>query len=364
MTSGLSTRPVAADLARARQIPQYVTIQYLRALAALGVVAFHALETSAHRFPLGAAGVDVFFVISGFIMWTVSHREARPAVFLWRRITRITPPYWIATLLIAAIAVIRPKFLWGVQMQPAHLLQSLLFVPHLDPMGRPYPLLLQGWTLNYEMFFYVAFALSLFLPRRSQLLALTAVLLGLGAVGLAARPEAPAAHTYTSPLLWEFAAGAWLAWLSERGIARGAVLGAILVLAAVAGFVLAGARDVQESPLRWLVWGAPALALVAGAVCLEGAGRCVVWRPLKLIGDSSYSIYLFHVPVLAACYRLFAHAPVLVMVAGALVASAVAGVVMYEWMERPLMRWAHRIGPRQAQPAPAMANTRLDQAAV
>lgn len=316
------------------------SIQYLRAIAALGVVAFHALESSPHRFVTGAAGVDVFFVISGFIIWTVSAREPRPSLFLRRRLWRIAPAYWIATLLVAALAIMRPHLLWRVEPQPGHLLLSLGFIPHLDPFGRLYPLLIQGWTLNYEAFFYVLFAVLLFLPRRWQLPSLLAAMLGLAALGWTLRPASPVAHTYTDPLLLEFAAGVALAAARDRGWLAGPLKGAGLVVLALAGFALTADRDLESDALRWVYWGAPAVALVAGAICLEQARAVPNLGWLTLLGDASYSIYLFHVPILAVVSRVTATAPIPVQLAASLAAAALGGLVAFRFVERPLGRLA------------------------
>src|SRR3984957_156703 len=107
-----------------------LSIQALRALAALAVVAYHALQWDRGGFDVGRAGVDVFFVISGFIMWHVtSGREVVPGAFLWRRITRVAPLYWLATFGVLAVALAWPAFLPEVRPGWRHLALSLAFVP-------------------------------------------------------------------------------------------------------------------------------------------------------------------------------------------------------------------------------------------
>ena len=157
-----------------------VSIQYLRAVAALLVVFYHTIyqikeyqglfESGIWRF--GASGVDIFFVISGFIMWvTAAARPTRPLAFMRNRIVRIVPMYWIVTLGLFTLSSILPNAIMIVDTTPGHLARSLLFIPHPDPAQpeRLWPLLLTGWTLNYEMFFYSIFACALLLPRRLML---------------------------------------------------------------------------------------------------------------------------------------------------------------------------------------------------
>jgi exopolysaccharide production protein ExoZ len=109
---------------------QFLSIQYLRALAALSVVLFHEAENSGYSFPVGQAGVDLFFVISGFIICVVTEsKEADPSRFFWRRLARIVPLYWCATFLTVIICLIRPHLLWGVDISFYHVAASL-FLSH------------------------------------------------------------------------------------------------------------------------------------------------------------------------------------------------------------------------------------------
>jgi exopolysaccharide production protein ExoZ len=355
-------QPVAAP----RRLPQFLSIQYLRAIAALGVVVFHALEAAPLRFGMGAAGVDIFFVISGFIMFGLTEgAEARPGLFLWRRAARVAPMYWIATAVIAAIAVLRPNFMWMAPVTLDHLAKSLLFIPHYDLRGKIYPVVQQGWTLNYEMFFYLAFAAALFLPRRAQLPALTAAFALLAAIGLALRPANAAAATFTSPLLLEFVAGAWLGRAWAGGWARNRRLGLSLLALGAAALGAQAVLGLELVAWRAVAWGVPGLCLVAGAVMIEADGGAPCWRPLKALGDASYSIYLFHTPVVALSYRLFKHGLHGPRVAFVLAASAGAGWIAYRLVERPLTRALHKLPwpARPASPIPVEASVKAEPAA-
>ena len=130
---------------------QIVSIQYLRSFGALAVVASHV----DHSAVVGQSGVDLFFVISGFIMWTMSARPIAPLAFLWNRMLRVVPLYWVATLLMALH-----------QRAPLHdVVRSMFFVPYFGAGDQIWPVLVQGWTLNYEMFFYIL--IGLVLPLRA-----------------------------------------------------------------------------------------------------------------------------------------------------------------------------------------------------
>ena len=321
-----------------------LSVQYLRAAAALAVVVFHAMESTATKFPVGAAGVDVFFVISGFIMWTLTApAQIRGSAFLWRRFIRIAPPYWIATLLAAALAVVRPGFLWAPPFDAADLLRSLAFVPYMDDWGRTYPVLVQGWTLNYEMFFYLVFAAALFAPLRWRLAGLSVFFLALAAAGLLMVHRGPAAATYTDLQVLEFVMGAWLgeAWL--RGRLGGVRLGVALIATALAAFAATQMLGLREGPWRVLYWGLPALGLVSGGLCLERAGLIGRWRIPKALGDGSYSIYLFHLFALAVVDRVLAQAPIALRVGAGTVAAAAAGYVLFLALERPMTAALRRL---------------------
>ena len=307
---------------------QFQSIQYLRAAAALGVVAFHTHMTG----PLGQIGVDVFFVISGFIMWLVIQRESRPGDFLLRRVLRIWPLYAFATLVMAVH-----------NSAPVHeVIKSLLFVPYRDAAGQAWPVLVQGWTLNYEMFFYLVLALCLFLPKARQLPAMTGVMTLLVATGLILRPTGAVAATFTGPLLLEFVAGLWLGWLAAAGRLPRTAVSLGLVALAVVGMALT--RDFGGDE-RWraLIWGPSAVLLVAGALGLEQGGRVRTWAPLLALGNASYSIYLFHPFVLKTVVRHAAFLPTPLVVLVVMAVCSAVGLVAYFVVEKPLTQLFHRL---------------------
>jgi exopolysaccharide production protein ExoZ len=332
---------LAPHTSERRALAEVRSIQYLRGFAAFGVLIFHAAERAGGAFGLGAAGVDVFFVISGFIMWmTTCQRPTSPARFLVRRAQRIIPLYWGLTLLVAAVAIMVPAAFPAMQVSGEAVTKSLLFVPYRDPAGLIAPLVIPGWTLNYEMFFYALFAVGLLAPERLRPWLVSAALVALVAVRPLGDVEHPIWATYTNPLLLEFAAGIWLgkAWAEDR--LPGVRAGWGLVIAGLVGLAVSGVSGVDVERARLLIWGLPALALVTGAVCLERAGAVPRWRPLGLLGDASYSLYLVHGLAISAVVRILtqvglAH-PAVILTCGIL-AGLVAGIVVYRLVEKPLM---------------------------
>jgi exopolysaccharide production protein ExoZ len=171
---GAGVKPPAGSLSDAKQ--RILSIQYLRASAALMVVFHHARDQFAdfpapfHTSP-GKAGVDLFFVISGFVMvFVTSIRERSPRQFLESRATRIVPIYWFYTLVCFALLCIAPRLFTANEASARHLIFSLLFVPHASfaTVGLLSPLVKLGWTLNYEVFFYIVLTAAMFViaPRR------------------------------------------------------------------------------------------------------------------------------------------------------------------------------------------------------
>jgi exopolysaccharide production protein ExoZ len=325
-----------------------VSIQYLRAAAALMVVFFHAEGMAGEYFnagwpSFGAAGVDVFFIISGFIMWvTTAPGRMTPASFMASRIVRIVPLYWLMTLLLYCGWLI---FRDASSVPPIQsLVESLLFIPFASARtGEIQPLLITGWTLNYEMFFYAIFACGLLASRHYRLL-LVGVLLGaLVASRYFAVPSNPIALTYTSPLLIEFVIGCVLGLMYEGNALPRPVIAMSLLI--VGSMLLLSSGMFSASCIgggRFVRWGLPAFLVVIGALSLEPLLK--VWRAPMLLGDASFSIYLTHSVVLSTLKS------VVLIVAGSLpplmaggfivagcAASITAGVLVYRFVESPLL---------------------------
>ena len=333
------------------------SIQYLRGFAAFGVLLFHAADRAGYVFGVGAAGVDVFFVISGFIMWVVTCRKSpSPGDFLIRRVQRIVPLYWGLTLATAAAAIAIPGAFPAMRPTLSHVGQSLLFIPHRGETGAIAPLIVPGWTLNYEMFFYLLFGAGLMAPARWRPLALSAALLGLAALGPLGDARNPLWATYTNPLLLEFGAGVWLGKAWSEGRLPGRAAAWTLVVAGLVGFTAVTLGGVNIEPVRILAWGLPALLLVTGAVSLERAGPLPHWWPLRALGDASYSVYLVHGLAISAAFRLLqpiVDAPIPTFIVS-VIAGVAAGLTVYQFAEKPLMK-LFRTGMAAKRPGPAIA---------
>lgn len=300
---------------------------------------------------IGNAGVDLFFVISGFIMVHVTHGRDQTCLGFWiDRLRRIVPLYWFYTLLMASIALFLPFILKTAEFDAIHILKSLFFIPSYHPNpaynDHVWPLLVQGWSLNYEMFFYFVFgSLMVFGSIWIRTGGLTLILVVLVVLGQIFGSADPAWRTYTSPLLLEFLAGAGIgvAYLRGNMITR---KGAWLCITIGLGlFVLAIWRPGWAEG-RAIVWGLPSVFLVVGALGLEtGRGS---FRTLNLLGDASYSTYLSHtftLGVIGVLWGRFGNGSALfdgLMFLFALVASAAIGILSYQLIEQPMDQWLRR----------------------
>jgi peptidoglycan/LPS O-acetylase OafA/YrhL len=319
------------------------SVQALRAFAAWLVVFHHFMQIfydfrsdnllGQFLSERGAVGVDVFFVISGLVIYLSTQGREQPAhEFLINRIVRIAPAYWLYSLIAGFIILFAHRvmpiqvFDWG------HLMRSLLFIPAQNPAGYGfYPTLPVGWTLNYEMFFYTIFGL-LFLVRERWRLPLLVVTLLLVNLVLARQPWF--SDFYRNSIIFEFLLGVFIGVLYRYGwLLRSAWLPLLLVS------VAAGVIYVFDESSRLLHWGLPSALIVFAFLSLEPwfAGR--QW--LKRLGDRSYSVYLVHVILLSLGWyiqqRLDLNAELVLLACIPFIHFTSS--ISHEWVEKRLGRW-------------------------
>jgi peptidoglycan/LPS O-acetylase OafA/YrhL len=345
------------------------SVQALRAFAALSVAILHVLHEASPLDPTGLierwhnalpweAGVDLFFVISGFVMVHASvdlfGRRGSPATFMARRLIRIVPIYWTATTLFLIVALATPDSVTHDDLSFGHVVMSYVFLPSRRADGSIQPIYSLGWTLNYEMFFYVVFAACIALPRRR---ALAGVALFLGAAMALHRlvpPQATALVFWTDGRMLEFLLGIAVAVIAGKGAAFPTAIRVALALIALALLVVAHRCSVASGPV---ITGVPVCLLLSAAVL----GRPVrVPGALLLLGDASYSLYLVHPfamrPIGLVWQHLHLTGPIQASVyAGTVLLLAVFGAVaVHLWFERPMSAWLRSRLPNRPLRRPAL----------
>ena len=303
--------PQSAQPARADKT--LYSLQALRFIAAALVVISH-IRNEVGLTPFGSSGVDIFFVISGFIIHYVT-RDGAPQFFT-RRLIRIVPLYWLGTLALAAIALKAPGMLNHASLDIDKLLGSLFFIPVWNESIQYHmPLLTLGWSLNYEILFYLVFFIALKISHQHRLLISSLLLVGLTALHPYAAPESALAF-WSDAYVIEFIYGMLLAQLlsSTRFIeharlpmltAAGGLL--IYTWALLPDTGLVTQEMALDKWVRVVVIGLPSTALVVLTLACEQAFRKLS-QPAKatidFLGELSYPIYIFHIYVMGAVKRL------------------------------------------------------------
>jgi exopolysaccharide production protein ExoZ len=323
---------------------QLVLIQYLRAIAALMVVVHHAREPQSWLFnpldtyPAFAWGVDIFFVISGFIMFVAASNEM-PLEFVKKRLIRVIPLYWVSTILLLLILTkFHPFSLDSAEF--THLIKSFLFIPHYSPShpGKIYPYLIAGWTLNYEMFFYGLFLIGLIFKKTAFVSSVFIVTLTL--LGLLVTSDNALFRAYTNPILLEFLGGLWIGYFYKNNLMR-FNLHFLLIVGFMGLFFLPFLQLGDYLTLGRISFS---LMIIVGAVSLS---RSTFHYPfLNLLGDASYSIYLTHSVVsIRIAHKLWSSVDVtgmlqfIIWVLLTIIISTVIGVIVYLVIEKPTLNW-------------------------
>ena len=327
-------------------------LHIMRVIAALGVVYFHITSTSGLNleWDVGSRGVDVFFVISGFIIAYIGTKS--PEHFLRRRLIRVVPFYWAATIVVFAAAFVAPHLFRSTTADIRHLLSSLAFIPRLNTAtDEMMPTLVLGWSLNFEMFFYLLFSLSLRISPARAPATCIAIILSFVLLMHSITSTSDMLNFYGRPIVLEFCYGivAFYAfrWFDERkeAIARTGSFKWLLVATFVGALVaLVVLEKYAKDRPRYLVAGIPSFFAVLSALLLERIYAIRSTNKLVyLLGEASYIIYLVHPYIIFAVLRLFVKnthlsAPIQAALIAALLAlTSAISIAIHLWFEKPVM---------------------------
>lgn len=319
-------------------------------IAAIAVVLYHStmyvgldMHLPFSHWRRGSGGVDIFFVLSGFVIVLSTQKLLTVKdgwkVFVQRRLTRIVPLYWIAVLLKVALVKAPSLSSHVSEITTLTVFQSLFFLPFAVNGRYATPILNVGWTLELEMFFYLLFTLAMVF-RRNVYWFIGIVLLVLSALEPVQLTNWPRFNFYTQSLVMEFFFGMLAAKAVLAGKLVKPTVGAAM---AVAGLILL--FFIVPMPLHDLyhgwIFGGPAFMIVYGTACAEPMLDFIpAW--CLFLGDASYAIYLFHSfcaqisPITLAKF----HLPYpYVAVGGSLLLGIAAGSIAFQWIDLPIMKW-------------------------
>ncbi|WP_321900111.1 acyltransferase family protein [Paraburkholderia heleia] len=314
------------------------SIHFLRFIAATAVLVHHVISRYQPKLIAGAAGVDIFFIISGLVIGLAMLSDEAPGVFVIRRLIRIYPIYWIATIFYVAFRM----WVWAEMPSPTEVLGSLIIFPVFGAAW--HPIYWPAWTLEYEIVFYALAAFLLVVTRTKAVFVCMFVLVGISFIRLQI-PDSQPPRNFDFSRFQEFAAGLALAFAIKNHVSVDKRLGAALIAASIALLYLN--RELHYFS-QVIGWGIPVLMATIGMLAIEDA-RFFRRRVFKIGGDASYAIYLFHVttiefiatiflkcginpdsfsPAIAVAYSIFC------------VAAALSiGVLAHVWIERPLLAY-------------------------
>ena len=316
---------------------------------------------------VGLGGVDLFFVISGFVMTTILQGKFGKLLnakrFLLRRLTRIYPMYWIYTFIVLAVFLFKPNWVNSSGGGKFKLIHSVFLLP-----STTLPVLIVGWSLIFEIYFYLVLTLLIFLPQRwyKSALVFWAISIALGSFIYSESPS-PIVQLLISPLSLEFIVGCCIALVLSRQGNRtlpfsesqkkrlfllfqfGIFFSFIFLITSYGLYKKHTGLIFPEDWIRILIFGLPAGLVLTSLVCIEKMHGWRMPKILIIIGDASYSIYLSHILVMSALGRIWnafhfgGYYNNLVALPLIFVGSILTGWVSYIILEKPILNWTHRM---------------------
>lgn len=333
-------------------------IQALRGIASLLVVLFHCTGSSkeylqqsflGNAFLFGWAGVDVFFVLSGFIITYTNIKLIQKAsnlpAFLQRRFVRIYPTYWIIISFFLLLQILFPSYYrTHYNLDFANIASTyLLFPGHVMING-------VSWTLSYELFFYMLFGIAFFIrnTKLSLYLAITyaVILILLPIAGYNFQNSDPVIYLITYPMNVEFIMGVVAAVLIPKlssKVALPLIISGCIIFIISAVFSDLKYYVVGNTFNRVILFGTPSFLLIIGVVKYELLNKIKVNNIVLLLGEASYSLYLIHLPLLVASFKIISNIQIRnsvllhFLIVVIIVIICYASILFYKFVEKPLI---------------------------
>ncbi len=321
------------------------SIQILRFIAATSVVYTH-INVSPN---FGSFGVDIFFVLSGFVIALVVSSKQSATVFAISRLTRIVPLYWLLTTLLLFLIYFKPQYVHETTVASAtfiNYLKSLFFIPYYSA-DELKPMLRLGWTLNYEMLFYICVWISIISTKKHVLLFSFGFLAAFYLIFGSLSTNKTANGFFGSELIFEFILGILAFKIFHSGKLKLAPQSIHLPTSILSYGLLAYLEVSGHVGNRFIAFGIPSFILVLSVVGLEKyliKSKSIITSILTNMGDASYATYLTHWYVVVACRKVldeklglyeFYSAPGVTLTLGA---SLVIGQITYKYVDKPMNR--------------------------
>ena len=339
-------------------------IQLLRCVACLLVVMFHISGNYSNTylksflgnsFKFGGAGVDIFFVLSGFII-TYSNRnyllkKSNAIQFLKKRIIRIFPIYWVILSFFLLIQLALPSFYQTHYIiSIPNLLKTYLLLPNHNMINGV------SWTLTNELFFYLIFTIAFIIPNKKYLLSLLFIYLAF----LTISPMFNFVNSNTDynknlhlfPMNIEFLLGIVIVLLVDRFHKKYCLpfLFVGICLFIVSALFTNSSHILFPSAYnRVVLFGLPSFLIILSLVKYELTHDIIIPKLFLKLGDASYSIYLFHLPLVAAFFKITFKLHVtntytiFILICGLLVAICYLGIILFKKVETPLIKWLNSV---------------------
>ena len=311
-------------------------LQLLRLIGSISIIIYHSGIVGEH----GYFAVEIFSVLSGYILMYSTQSEHSKHGFLRKRLLRIVPLYWAFTFLMYGLLLFLPQLSLMSEATPDALIKSLLFIPFINSKGWLVPLVSIGWTLNYEVFFYIVFFVAMHISHKYRGLLTTIFISTLVLLRFILNIDSVIWNFYTDSFVLEFVFGIIafyvLNWMNSHNCNL-VVKRILLVLAGVSFIWMALDIGVTTTIARCVRIGIPALILFIALVVNYADNT---YPPILVqLGNATFSIYLLEFFSTALYKVLVPYLPsalVIVLFVAMVVCSLIAGYIIYKYVEIPL----------------------------